>query len=160
MTIDTKLELNIPEAVLASAPGLLIMVWKRAPTIEGIRQLSAAYIRVFRENPTAKWGLLTAADASLSLPPVELREELARQVAIMEPHLSIVSVALEGQGFVVAAARAVVTWLYLVSKPAHPLKVHPDVSSAASWLVEQWVGAKKPANATDIASAVQRLRAL
>lgn len=156
--MDLITELSLPEVRVASMPGLVVLEWRLTPTSESARRVAPVISRVIRASSTPVM-LLTIAQGSSAPPNSETRELLVREINALGSSLGGVALSLEGTGFGVAAVRAIVSSIYIVTRPPYAVKVYSTVSESVAWLLEQWPKGSVKTTQRELEAAIARVRA-
>ncbi|MBL8684795.1 MAG: hypothetical protein JNK05_36805 [Myxococcales bacterium] len=152
-----KLELDLPEARVFFAEDVLVLWWRQAPTLPAVQRISETIERVTRHR-SSNTRMLVVTSATMKAPDSEAREAMMASNRRTASKMAAVALAIEGEGFGAAAVRAVISGMYLVLKPPHPLKTHSDIATAARWLLEQTSDAPASISASELVSAVAQAR--
>jgi hypothetical protein len=155
--MDLNPELSLPEVRAAAAPGLVVIEWLLTPTADSAKRLAPALSRLIRASTTPIM-LLTIAQGSSAPPNSETREILIREINALGKGLGGVALALEGSGFGVAAVRAIVSSIYIVTRPPYAVKVHSTVAESVAWMVGQWPKDGSKVTTREIEDAIARFR--
>lgn len=122
-----------PHLAVGAYAHVHMCVYRGDLTLEGLTRANELHRKLIARNPkTAIFGL---ARASLSLPPVEVRDrgtELIRENAL---HVDAAVVILPGEGFWASAVRSVVTASFLVARQPYPSRCHSTIEEGAAWLI-------------------------
>jgi hypothetical protein len=156
--MDLTTELSLPEVRAAVAPGLVVIEWLLTPTADSAKRLAPVLSRLIRASTTPIM-LLTIAQGSSAPPNSETREMLIREINALGKGLGGVALSLEGSGFGVAAVRAIVSSIYIVTRPPYAVKVYSTVSESVAWLLGQWPRDAKKVTQRELEDAISRFRA-
>lgn len=154
--MDLKLEVDIAEARLGATNGLVVLDWLKSPTLTAAGRIGESMTRLIRKDGPPQL-MLTLANATVGPPDGSTREILTQQINQLGRTLAGVAIAVEGTGFGAAAVRAIVSGMYIVTRPTYPVKIFASVAESSDWLVENWKAGAKPLS-TEIVAAVAALR--
>lgn len=156
MTI-VRTELDIPEARVFFVEDVLVLWWRQAPTLPAVRTIGETIERVTKLR-SSNTRMLVVTSAAMKAPDSEARDAMVASNRRTAAKMAAVALVIEGEGFAAAAVRAVISGMYLVLKPPHPLKTHSDIATAARWLIEQKCDVPASISASDLVDAVARAR--
>jgi hypothetical protein len=111
---------------------MLIIVWRGITYIPTIERCMVAMSELIAAYP-AGIGLLQVAEMTAKPPDGAVRAAVARMLASGRDHVTSSSLVYSGTGFWMAACRAFVTGLTLLSRPGFPHEVFATVDEAANW---------------------------
>jgi len=130
---------------------MVVAVFDRAPSAmeaKGMAKASSAVVKAHK-----KVDFLTVVGADCKLPESDIRDQLTRDVKVVQTHIGVVATVIEGAGFGAAALRGAVTGMTLMLRPNYPTKVFATVSGAA-----EFIAAANGLGALEVTVAVNRLR--
>lgn len=151
-----KSELDLPEALVAITPGLIALEWRATPTQTAARRVGEVMARTLRTDGPHL--MLTLANGSSAPPDATTRELLSKQITELGSALGGVAFTVEGSGFGAAAVRAIVSGMYIVTRPAYPVKVFATIPEACAWLSSNWKATASKPTASEIEAAIKALR--
>lgn len=111
---------------------LVLQLWHRDTTLEGVASLRAAIDKVAAESPQGL-RLLVVVEPGASMPPAESRAGIAAFMRDYAKSIRATSLAFEGSGFRAASVRAVVAGLNVVANHPFPYKVFATIGEALWW---------------------------
>lgn len=106
-----------------------IVVWRTEITLAALNALQVNHALVAARHDFVC--TLVVAEQTFALPRTEVRAESARLMRTGSPKLRSSVTLLEGSGFWLAAARAAMTAIQLLSSHAYPLEIATSVRDAA-----------------------------
>jgi hypothetical protein len=122
-----------PHLAVGSYAHVHMCVYRGELTLEGLSRANELHGRLIARYPkTVIFGL---ARATLSLPPVEVRDRGAELIKENAPHVDAAVVILPGEGFWASAVRSVVTASFLVARQPYPSRCHSTIEEGAAWLI-------------------------
>jgi hypothetical protein len=111
---------------------LLIIVWRGVTHIVALERATEYLAALIAAHPEGI-GLLQVAEMTAPPPDGAVRQGVARMLASGRGHVTSSSLVYSGTGFWMAAARAFVTGLTMLSRPGFPHEVFATVDEAAQW---------------------------
>src|SRR2546425_988785 len=138
--------------------GIIVTVLRTPSTVERLRLLRTHLTRQFARYKPDQIGSIVVLEHSAFAqpPPDEVRR--AQEALTREFQSRGAAIVLEGSGFRAVAARAMMSGLYLVVRPAYPHKICSSADEGARWLMSQFAadsGAPAPA---EILAVVEQAR--
>lgn len=118
--------------ILATWRNVVILVWRKDTTLEGVADAQRTYDDLAREHANGIF-LMTIVEFGAPMPPPDVRDALATFLASGAGHTILSAVAHEGTGFRAAAVRSVVTGLAVLAKLPYPHKVFATADEACAW---------------------------
>ncbi|MBX3249331.1 MAG: hypothetical protein KF901_19295 [Myxococcales bacterium] len=110
-----------------------LQLWRRDVPLEAARVARDAARRLPTDEPR---GLLIVVEHGARPPEGEARQILTELGTKLSGAVGCAFVS-EGEGFMAATMRGVMTSMALLVRPSFPVKVFSDVRDAASWLAER-----------------------
>lgn len=132
-------------------PHIVVAHWFAETTFPAIHGLDALVKRAAHRHPEGVC-LIQVVSPGAAMPSGEARSELASLLRSRASALLGSAVVMPGEGFRVAAARAVVTGLAMLVRPPFPHVVHASVLESAGWFAELL----RPKGVTLVPGAVAR----
>lgn len=117
---------------IGSWRNVLLVVWRVHTTVEAVLQAHAALARLKREYPQGVC-IFQVAETTAKAPDADARAALAKMLAAPDGVVISSSVVYAGTGFFLAAVRALVTGLTMLSRPKFPHLVFATKEEAADW---------------------------
>jgi hypothetical protein len=111
---------------------LVLQLWHRDTTLDGVAALRAAIGQVARESAEGL-RLLIVVEPGASMPPAESRAGIAAFMRDYAKNIRATSLAFEGTGFRAASVRAVVAGLNVLANHPFPYKVFATIGEALWW---------------------------
>ncbi|HBQ16494.1 MAG TPA: hypothetical protein DEF51_36955 [Myxococcales bacterium] len=130
---------------------IVYTVWRQETTTRGIRAIE----RVVREHDDGPLLALSVVTDQATMPPGEVREQLARVMLSFGQKVARSALVFEGTGFRAAAVRSVVSGISLVRPMPYPHRVFDRAESGLMFLRE--ASASHPALDFPIAGALDAL---
>jgi len=131
-----KIEHEGPGFALASYGLVNIAVWSQTPRVDHIKRTYALSLRLSRDNPGKKIISLSLVNTRSGVPDFETRKLSAEVIKKVTPFTAASVTVLEGQGFVVGAARAVVQSIHLLARTDYPQRVFASIEESAKFVAE------------------------
>lgn len=135
---------------------LVLQLWHRDTTLEGVAALRAVIGRVASDSPQGL-RLLVVVEPHASMPSSEARAGIAAIMRERSGSIRATSLAFEGIGFRAASVRAVVAGLNVLAHHPFPYKVFATVPEALAWDAMAPTGSGAPPQV--LAELIQSLRA-
>jgi hypothetical protein len=143
---------------VATVGNVSISVLRQPATVARLRRLRGDLIEMNQRHPGKIASITILEETAIRSAPDEIRAESAS--LMRDSHVFAAAIVIEGKGFRVAATRALLAGLSLVSRPRYEQKIFERVELAAQWLVE--VMAKKgipDQSSQDLVSGIEQARA-
>ncbi len=119
-------------ATLVGWSGFVIACWHVETTSSTVRRLQELIGRVGEAQPSGI-GLMQVVAPAARPPASEVRAALTEMLRSSGPWVRCSSVVVAGEGFRVAAARAVIATLGQVARPTFLHRVFSSVAQASTW---------------------------
>lgn len=113
------------------------VTWRNKPTVEGATALGRHYLTLARKNPKGFFTFGTI-EANVPNPDEPARKAISASMDAVEKHLLASAVAVEGTGFAVAALRAALATMSMLTRSRFPRKFFSTVGDAAAWMAKGW----------------------
>jgi hypothetical protein len=117
----------------ARCQDLVLQLWHKQTTLEGVAALRGAIGSVAEESPQGL-RLLIVVEPAASMPPRDARAKIADFMTDYKSSIRATALAFEGVGFRAASIRAVVTGLNLLAHHPFPYGVFSSIPEALNWL--------------------------
>jgi len=121
-----------PDHAVGTLHDLLILVWRHETRPDAVLRASLALKALAAQHPKGV-GLLQVAEVTTKPPDGPARRAVSQMLNDGQGSVLSSSLVYLGTGFWMASARAFVTGLTLLSKPAFPHVVFASVEEAAAW---------------------------
>jgi hypothetical protein len=119
---------------VATFGNVAVTVLRQPATGERLRRLRRDLVQLYERHPGKVASMTILEAGAFGSTPEDVRAE---SIALMrESHVFAAAIVIEGKGFRLAALRALLAGLGLVSRPRHEQKVFENIDAAADWLVE------------------------
>lgn len=146
------------DLIVGGAGRLVVLVWRRRTTIEGVR-VCREYVARRCVRKGDDFAIMSIVEAKATLPDSQARHAIAEMLQNGDRCFQISGLVFEGTGFFAATIRSVVTGITLMAKQNYPHRVFDSVASAARFFErEQPAGNSRPLVARDIERIVGELR--
>jgi hypothetical protein len=134
--------------------GVLICVWRDAPTLAALETARRAFAAMIEERPAGAGVLGVAEEGMPPLGSVE-RQQASAIFSDLGRRAYYLATVIEGDGFWASAARSVMTAISIVAHRPCPLRIFRHVADAAEWQTRFPGGASVPL----LCEAIERCRA-
>ena len=131
------------------------VTWRAKPTVESATAMARHYLTLARQHPRGFFTFGTI-EANVPNPDEAARKAISAAMDSVEKHLLASAVAVEGTGFAVAALRAALATMSMLTRARFPRKFFADVDAAAAWMAKGW---PELGDAPSIVSAFSEFRA-
>ncbi len=111
---------------------LFMLLWRDRTTIEGVKILSQ-HLEQFARERERGLALITIIEQNARMPASGTRESMAKLMRRIGTKFVISGVAFEGDGFMAAGIRGVVTGLTLIAQQPYPHRVWKNVREVGEW---------------------------
>lgn len=129
-----------PDVALGCCRDMFFVLWKHRTTVQNVATLGDCFDR-FARNRSKELALVTIVSIGAERSPSsEARRKLAAWLGEASNRLLISAVVFEGDGFLAAVIRGVVTGLTLLAKPNCPHRVVASVWDAGAWFQSSTAG--------------------
>lgn len=145
------------EHCAASLGGLLILIIKEDPR-PSIFEQQRRWLRKLKEDSPDGSAFLAVLQADTPLPTEQARAIVKRVFREFSQVMKAGAMVIEGDGFVAAAFRSVLSMLVLTLRPPYPLKVFRSPSDACLWVLPH-IGKSGQVSGVEVLGAIQRLKA-
>jgi hypothetical protein len=135
---------------------LVVVVWRHETRAAAVARVGRA-LKELSAQTRGPVGLLQVVEPTASPPGAEAKQALAHMLKTSAGTVACSALAYLGGGVKMAAARAFITGVAMLSRPAFPHVVFPTVEEAAEWHVKRL--GDEAARAAKIASAVAEIAA-
>ncbi|MDX2052562.1 MAG: hypothetical protein SFV15_09240 [Polyangiaceae bacterium] len=146
-----------PEHCAATMGGLLILIIKEDPR-PSIFEQQRRWIRKLKEVSPDGSAFLAVLQSDTPPPTEEARLIIKRVFREFGQVMKAGAMVIEGDGFVAATFRSVLSMLVLALRPAYPLKVYRSVAEASVWVLPH-IGKSGRVSGLDVVAAVEQLKA-
>ncbi|HEU4535296.1 MAG TPA: hypothetical protein VFS00_14305 [Polyangiaceae bacterium] len=146
-----------PDHAAALVGPCLTLIARDEPAF-AIRRESSRWIDELLAAYPQKGGVIIVVQANVAPPSEEGRDHIDRSYAEYSRGVVAGAMVIEGEGFVSASIRSVVSRLMLRSKYNYPIKAFAHVTEGAAFLASSLPEASR-ASASFITSGVEELRA-
>ena len=134
--------------------GVLICIWRDAPTVGALETVRAAFTVMTDELPSGA-GVLGVAEEGMPMIGAIERRITGELVSVLGRRALFVATVVEGDGLWASTARSVMTAIGIVAHRPCPLKIFRHAREAAEWQARFPTGAAPVA----LSEAVERCRA-
>lgn len=161
--------MDVPVArVVFEDEGLQIAVWSRVfinrwrtvATVERLAVLGKHQHALIKATPDHRIAVVTVlADKSGSMPNGPARKEAEAVAKSVRDAVAVQAQVIEGDGFVAASIRALLTGIGLAIRAPYPNRVFKSVDEALPWVEEQLRKAGYGQDAAGVSAAVRSVEA-
>jgi hypothetical protein len=144
-----------PDFLFAGQDALFLAIWHAAPDMVGVRRIGLALERHAKRHPEG-FAIVVVIEPGARPPGAEARALMARDLKKHESFTKCMAIVLEGEGFAIAAIRAVLGTLSLMSKQSAPTHIFPTTDACIAWLSRQPIFART--SAKELANTIERVR--
>ena len=154
---DLTVNAIVDGMVIATWRNVFIDILSRPPTVEALNAIRPCVDKLFKQHKGQCISISVLEPASIGTSPPNIKEEM-QKLARDYPNLAATTV-IEGSSFRQAAARMLLTGIFLLQKNPVPHKVSHDIGEGA-----RFVAAKNPQfknlekDVTDLIAAVDEAR--
>jgi len=117
---------------VARYEGVLICVWREAPTLAALETARRAFCAVLDERPAGAGVIGVAEDGMPTMGAVE-RQMASSIFGDLGRRAYYVATVIEGDGFWASTSRSVMTAISIVAHRPCPLRIFRHVAEAAEW---------------------------
>lgn len=137
---------------------LVVLVWTRQPSLDGVRALERALELVGKRQPR-RIGFMTLIepDAIRSSPEASVRQATAAVLKAFNTRIGAAAVVYEAKGLKATILRSIIMIINTLAGSAFPNQVHSDAAEATRWLVSS-LGRDAPPDAEPRIAAMLSLR--
>lgn len=138
---------------------VVVLVWKQAPTVEGVEETRRLFRAVLMRAPKDKLAFVTVieAEATALNIPTNVRDALSGMLKELDKHIVAATVVVDAEGFRASLVRTFVATMNLANRLEFPSNTDKSVDSATRWLAAR--DKAFPVDADALADAIKRLRA-
>jgi len=129
---DKKLLYCDRDMACAFRDDLFMLLWRDRTTIEGVQILSH-HIESYAKERGRGLAIITIIEPGARMPASGTREPMAKLMRRLGAKFVISGVAFEGDGFLAAGIRGVVTGLTLLAQQPYPHRVWKNVREVGEW---------------------------
>lgn len=149
--------IHVSDAVHVSATwnDLLLVCWRKAPTLAALDDVHEATRRLLIAHPDGV-GVLGIAQSGMPMIGAAERKRAADLLKDFGKTMRFLASVIEGDGFWAGTTRSVMTAITLMARPPCPTKIFSTVTDAAGWMAPS-LGAPAP-SALSIERAVIAMR--
>lgn len=138
--------------VILASPRLFVSITDGTPTMAGSRADANWARRGMSKSPRSV-GCVVVLGPSTTPPPADVRGEIPKLLLEIVPGVAGLAMVIEGDGFRVAALRAVFTGFLLLRRLPYEASVFGSVRDALGW-----IGPKVGVDPADAAQQIEALR--
>lgn len=139
---------------LARWRGLLVVVWRKTPTLDRARQVGAELVALTAEPGGPTIHILTVIEGRAGVPDVETRAVIKEALRGPRERIGSVAALVLLDGFVGAAVRASLAAMIVILRERHPIRVFGEPSETAAWLATRMGGVGE----AEVAAAIEQVR--
>lgn len=137
---------------------LLVIVWRDRTTLNGIRKCRE-YVHQTCSGSGCEFALMAVIEPKAKLPGGEERAAVAELLRDASRWIQVSTLAFEGNGFIAATIRSIVTGITLLAQQPFPHRVFENVEEASRFIErEQRVTNDSPFTARRVQAIVSELR--
>lgn len=115
--------------VVAVWENLVLAVWGESPALASMEAIHRSHLEVLERR--ASVGHLVLVEGTPKMPSPEARDHAARYSS--QSRMSAIAIVLDGEGFWMSAARALLTTVLFVTRNEAPTKLFSRLEHAVTW---------------------------
>jgi hypothetical protein len=136
--------------------GLVLIIVRNDPR-PSILEHQQRWMAQLEKNSPDGSAFVTVLRADTPPPTEPVRKLIKRVFAEFARVVSAGAMVIEGEGFVAATFRSVLSMIVLALRPAYPFKIFANLTDGSEWVMK-YVGAAARISVPDLVSAIEQLK--